>query len=367
MFQLKMFALLLLLKVAWSGGAFASPGSATGSAWAPLAPLKSSDAMQLAESKDMLFFLDAYTGTSNLGSQEGMNMNMLFFLDRPSGTANLVSLDGSMPNCQLPGYPATYNYASTLNYVPAIGQLWACGGYNMADANKCWAFDGSSWTPLPDSGQQHCWFFTPNTLVPERGWWITGRAQVADIACREELTSEVYSTAGWATGPTLPFDFSDMYCVVQLNTSHSLVAGGDPSWSETWLYNWDTELWTQSGSLNAGRYRHACIVLEGGQGVLMVGGLDEDYEPTYVVELYDPTTGSWAEQPSLSEDIIGDRPTLLNWQGAVIGVFEGDQVFRRGDNGDWTPLEGVRLPEMFEGYKNDKAVLVPDAFAAGCM
>ena len=50
--------------VAWSAGAFASPGSAGAST----ATLKSSAAMRSAVSKDMLLFLDAYTGTLNLGN-----------------------------------------------------------------------------------------------------------------------------------------------------------------------------------------------------------------------------------------------------------------------------------------------------------
>merc|ERR1719239_1894384 len=63
--------------------------------------------MQLAESKDMLFFLDAYTGTSNLGSQEGMNMNMLFFSGQALWNGKFSEpgwFDAKLPAARIPGH-----------------------------------------------------------------------------------------------------------------------------------------------------------------------------------------------------------------------------------------------------------------------
>ena len=42
------------------------------------------------------------------------------------------------------------------------------------------------------------------------------------------------------------------------------------------------------------------------------------------------------------------------------------QTLQNGD-GEWGALDGVHLPELFDGYDVDKAVLVPDAFALGCL
>ena len=84
----------------------------------------------------------------------------------------LVSLDGTTGNCDLEDYPANSNYPAALTY--NNGEVLACGGLDLEDADRCWSFNGSAWSALPNSRQKHCKYDSTNVIVNEE-WWITGR------------------------------------------------------------------------------------------------------------------------------------------------------------------------------------------------
>ena len=88
-----------------------------------------------------------------------------------------MSLDGSKENCDLPDYPASTNSPAAVTYIN--GEVLACGQKYLYESNKCYKFDGSSWSPLPNSGEGHCHFDSPSVAV-SRGWWIIGRRQTGD-------------------------------------------------------------------------------------------------------------------------------------------------------------------------------------------
>ena len=102
---------------------------------------------------------------------------------------------------------------------------------------------------------------------------------------------------------------------------------------------------------------------------MVTGGLDEDYENVYTVELYDIIQNKWIPQADLPYGLLcTEDHILLNLNGAVIALFNrDDRVFRRGDDGAWSVMEGVRLPRPFSGYDFDRAVLVPEYFSLGCI
>ena len=139
--------------------------------------------------------------------------------------------------------------------------------------------------------------------------------------------------------------------------------------TSSWLYDWTAGAWSESNQLNQGRGYHGCALLEG-QGVLVASGWDGS-SYVYSVELYDPETGTWTPQPSLPQDIDPGSPVLLpGHSGTVVALFSGeDEVYQRAEDGTWSPMEGVVLPETFDGYYADAAVLVPAEFADGygCM
>lgn len=245
----------------------------------------------------------------------------------------------------------------------SLGAVVACGGYDLADSSSCWAFDGTSWTPLPDSTQRHCWYDSLNLIV-DRGMWVTGRLQDGD-GCSDEWTSEIYMGDMWIPGPQHPAGYSVYSCLAEVNSTHSLLTGGDPMLTSSWLYDWTAGAWSESNELNHGRGEHGCAVLEG-QGVLVAGGRDGS-SSVYSVELYDPETGIWTPQPSLPQDIAPDYPVLLpGHSGTVVALFRGeDEVYQRAEDGTWSPMEGVVLPETFDGYYANAAVPVPVDFADG--
>ena len=74
--------------------------------------------------------------------------------------------------------------------------------------------------------------------------------------------------------------------------------------SDAWVYSWETEAWTATGSLQQGRLYHSCVegVEEG--SVLVAGGWDAGLAPVQSVEHYDPVTGIWSYMPDLPEAYI---------------------------------------------------------------
>ena len=277
-----------------------------------------------------------------------------------------MSLDGTTANCDLEDYPDNIKKPAAVTY--NNGEVLACGGYGLENADRCWRFDGTVWSPLPNSGQKHCFADSPNLMVNE-GWWITG----TNGSCYgSSTTSEVLTEEAWLPGPGLPTGvYSPYACVVNLNSTHSFHIGGidthhypNPT-NKAWLYDWNTRQWTETGSLRYGKCGHGCASLGGGRGVLSLGGLDNSNYASYSVELYDPAQGAWSTQPDLPKGLLPYYPLLLNWEGQVLALFYGeDHIYKRSEeNGEWSLLEGIQLPQTFLGYKNDKAVLVPNNFA----
>ena len=129
--------------------------------------------------------------------------------------------------------------------------------------------------------------------------------------------------------------------MAKVNSTHSILTGGYPTWTRSWLFEWTSGAWTESGKLNEGRWNHGCAVLKG-QGVLVAGGVNEDNDDAYSVELYDPETGIWTLQPGLPKNpnMYPYHPTLLPWSDTVIALFKGvNEVFQREEDGTWSVLE----------------------------
>ena len=153
--------------------------------------------------------------------------------------------------------------------------------------------------------------------------------------------------------------------------------GGDLTFSNAYLYDRITGVWTETGTLNTGRFRHSCVNIEG-EGVLALGGYqhgvwnkEKGYYETidvFTVELYNPLTGTWSVQPDMPRDINPGHPKLFNDAGSMIALFKNeDKVYKRTQDGEWKVLEGVQLHQTFGGFDKDKTVLVPDNFISSCI
>ena len=206
----------------------------------------------------------------------------------------LVSLDGTTANCELEDYPARgyYSNPAAVTY-NNNGEVLACGGDVLKNVDRCWSFNGSAWSVLPNSKQKHCRSDSPNVFVND-GWWITGRLQIKDGICSGPgfgSTSEVYTGSNWKPGPALPGDEYPWYsCVVNLNTTHTFLIGGHYSArSDVLIYDWSSKAWTRTGSLIQGRRDHGCVTLDG-ERILVAGGWEMDW--VYSVEIYDGAHGT---------------------------------------------------------------------------
>ena len=136
----------------------------------------------------------------------------------------LVSLDGTTGNCDLEDYPAPSNYPAAVTYTN--GEVLACGGLDLEDSDRCWSFNGSAWSALPNSRQKHCLGDSSNVIVNEE-WWITGRLQTGIGSCSSSSSSDIYTGSNWKPGPALPGDeYPEYSCVVNINTTHTFLIGG---------------------------------------------------------------------------------------------------------------------------------------------
>jgi len=287
-------------------------------------------------------------------------MNKIFHIYR--GETTLVSLDGTTANCALEDYPGYEPTAATYK----DGEILACGGNEVEDTARCWSFNGSVWSSLPNTNQNHCGHSTLSVLVND-GWWISGYPGVGSVCYDDYVTTEIYST-NWNAGPGLPgSEFYEHACLVNLNTTLTfLVSGGylDPDaisgkpTTDVWFYNWNSKAWTKTGSLIQGRWWPGCVSL-GGEGILVVGGVAAGGNSLNTVELYDPAKGTWSTQPDLP---TYGQAVLLNWGDEVLGLFSNEKIIykRSRENGEWSVLDGVQLSNAFMGNVYDKALLVPD-------
>ena len=237
-------------------------------------------------------------------------------------------MDGSSQNRVLPSFPGASHWPAAVNYMESLDAVVACGGHDLADSTKCWTFNGSIWSSLPDMSQSHCMYDSPSLNLKQGWWWVAGRALMEDGLCSYDVwTSELFKGDEWVPGPQHPDGSSTHYtCIVQLNKTHSLYAGGESTFDQTWLYDWSSQKWTESGRLNQGRRDHGCVVLD--EGVLAVGGWN--FEFLHSIEVYDPVQGIWIPYTArLPENIDPSNPILFMWEGVVIGLFDGeDKVYR---------------------------------------
>ncbi|MEI6078280.1 MAG: kelch repeat-containing protein [Verrucomicrobiota bacterium] len=127
-----------------------------------------------------------------------------------------------------------------------------------------------------------------------------------------------------------------------------LIAGGDgggypptPDLSSAEMYDFTTETWTNTGSLNIGRELHTMTLLANGK-VLVVGGAGAGVPHSLSsAELYDPTTGTWMPTGSLNAPRYLHTATLLpNGKVLVVG---GLNDYFNGPNGQGLPLSSAEL------------------------
>ena len=276
--------------------------------------------------------------------------NRLVHMDGDNGVLTLVTLDGSAANCELPQYP--YQNPAALVVLEDSGVLAGCGGYALNSSNYCFALNGSTWVPLPGS-ERHCLLDTNSIFIENKGWWLSGLVQSVSGGCSAvDWSSEILGSGSktlgsgsktpgsesktlgsgsgipgaqsWSQGPPHPRGYSNFSCIAEINATHTLFTPGEGRHPESWIYNWNTEEWMQSSASLKPRKLHGCALLPG-RGVLIAGGQDENGNDEYSVELFDPVTQTWSQEPdlvSLGLDPRQGRTQDLKVGGALIWKIE---------------------------------------------
>jgi len=292
-----------------------------------------------------------------------------------------VSLDGTSQNCALETYPG--GWAKAIGYTD--GGVNACGGRrNQGDAYRCWRFNGTTWSLLPNSTNGHYCEGT-RYIVVQKGWWVIS----TNGSCGSwKINSEIFTGEKWIPGPGLPdgLEISDssayhhtleQYCLVNLSPTQTMLIGGNIGTygrREVYIYDWNTENWTTGAALVTRLSGHGCVNL-GSLGVLAGGGSNGGPDAVPFVNLYDSVQKSWSRQPDMPSGKnqfypyfhFPRSPTLFNWNGTAIGLFGSeDQIYKwNKENGTWSVLEGVQLPVTYDG-RFERAIQVPDDFVKNC-
>ena len=100
-------------------------------------------------------------------------------------------------------------------------------------------------------------------------------------------------------------------------------AGGGSGTTRAQVYDPTTGQWADTGSMVAAQSRAAVAVLADGR-VLVTGGVDANGAQSTVTEIYDPATGQWASTGSPPDTQIGGHAVTLGNGKVLLVGFTGD-------------------------------------------
>ena len=122
-------------------------------------------------------------------------------------------------------------------------------------------------------------------------------------------SAELYSPSTGRSEPTYAMNEGRTgHAVSHLSPNQALVTGGTCGTCE--VYDLDSGLFTPTGSMACRRSSHTSIHLTSPPGVLIVGGVTAEMNPTPLIELFDPSTGSFTAAGNLAL-APGHSATLL--------------------------------------------------------
>jgi hypothetical protein len=191
--------------------------------------------------------------------------------------------------------------------------------------------------------------------------WLPGAMAPTQARVLNDDTGEMYDPAAdtWTSipGPLTPRGY---FSATLLADGRVLILGGiddsDNSLGSAELYDPTTGQWAQTGSLPRGaihasvqsgtRWGHTATLLGDGR-VLMAGGFDDDWTMNGVPEayLYDPATGLWMQAGRLTDPRAWHTANLLP-DGRVI--VAGGEWHYCPDNGDWCREHTLGTTEVYD-------------------
>ena len=220
-------------------------------------------------------------------------------------------------------------------------------GGRLTPTNRCHFWGRSrSWSPPLLMSSARAW--AASVLTPTRTsnqMILFGGVDQNNVTLDTIEVIDIKARKFIKTSLTLPTPLAG-HCAVQLNSSHTFVAGGAASGlaglegpvnfsNQAWILS-ETG-WTAAGQLAEARTVHSCSTLlstEGRHEVLVVGGIGLSEVGTRMVldtvEIYNVATGRWRKGPKLPSPVFGAGLLELGGQPMLIGgrYQEDDQLLQ---------------------------------------
>ncbi|MHC1680298.1 MAG: kelch repeat-containing protein [Methanomassiliicoccales archaeon] len=239
------------------------------------------------------------------------------------------------------------------------GRFFVAFGYDSTDAvrrNDAGILDpdGWSWTSLTDA---------PTALESPTGVYLDGKVFVFgginSGGYQDSVLIYTLATDTWSTSQDLPYEGTFMRSVA-IDDENILLVGSDSSEDECYLFNIDTEVFTQVGSMPEGR---------GGGGLAKMGGTVYYFGGWYAglirddIFAYDIAADNWTAVGKLPEPRTGmsavaaDNGLIYLFGGGAGIVWISNNV---KDAMVWNPDDGLfsMLPEIPHAERYGAAVQV---------
>jgi len=243
-----------------------------------------------------------------------------------------------VPRCSPPAFPRPVMAATGQT---AGDTVVVCGGATLiggrlSPTNRCHFWKKSeSWSPPLLMSKSRAWaasVLTPSTN--ENQMVIFGGVDQNNVTLDSIEVIDIKARKSIKIGLTLPKPLAG-HCAVQLNSSHTFVAGGAVAdlagfggsaklSDQAWILS--EAGWTPAGHLAQARSAHSCSTVVPGAGgleVLVVGGVGLSRVGTRMVldsvEIYNVATGRWRTGQKLQSPVFGAGLLELAGQPILIG------------------------------------------------
>jgi len=334
--------------------------------------------IQLEDCPKMTPCQQCISGQQECKEEESKKNKVMIVYD---SEVKLIDLTNLTNICQLPQYPVPTFGPAAIIFDDNDTVVRSCGGYiktkSGATTSRCFTFDGLEWKDMASKNAsiEASYDVTLSSYIPGYGWWLFGCNDWHGAGCPVDKTqSEIFldSTHMWTDGPKLPqisndslYQFPGSYCTVQLNSTHTMVTGGQLDFdvgaiSEVWFYDWSQDIWVQGPSMEKARRQHTCVNLGEGR-VMVAGGFSENGQETLTVEIFDQNVGSWYRSRDFPEDqnCCSYGSKLVNWAG--VPVWINGQHLWKFEEGEW-----LQIGQEWSFHEYDQVVMVPDVFVPNC-
>ena len=181
-------------------------------------------------------------------------------------------------------------------------------------------------------------------------------------------TSEYYDPAAgsFVVGPTLPDSFY-RHCAAKLNDT-IVIGGGGNTFSKFFIFNWESQTWTQMPDVPNGRDNLGCEIIEtaNGKELWVIGGYNAGYY-FGLVDIFNFADMQWSTGVPLPNARAGFATVVVDNNIVVIGGNDG--INAMSSILEWNP-ESNSWQELNDGLDGPRtnfgATLVDERSGVSC-